>query len=336
MNVLNIFTNISVVILGGPIIFIMAIIFLAAFLFTITFVYGISILLLPIKGIQKLYEKIKKKNIDFDDFEKLIKKAGYAYDPVQDIFYSVINAWQRKFGYSRFYDEMAAHCSMIIDCEPFYFEYNGKNWLIEVWKGQYGMTTGCEIGIYSTSGPVVKLPGGFNATFYKCADDNELLYMSAILRKNGHVLFTRTDYHWWLTGFILGEFSEPEQLSVDISIRFEDIDMARAFVRAMKKAGYTYDEITVNGKTVSFTFDKPRTPQPVTRTPDIVRFHQKKNKLLCTLYQAITKDQLTMEEKINAIQQSNPQMITDILGMGKTRQIFKKREYKKMLKEQQI
>src|SRR5690554_2275110 len=130
MNVLNIFTNISVVILGGPIIFIMAIIFLAAFLFTITFVYGISILLLPIKGIQKLYEKIKKKNIDFDDFEKLIKKAGYAYDPVQDIFYSVINAWQRKFGYSRFYDEMAAHCSMIIDCEPFYFEYNGKNWLI--------------------------------------------------------------------------------------------------------------------------------------------------------------------------------------------------------------
>ena len=38
---------------------------------------------------------------------------------------------------------------MIIDCEPVRFYYGGKKWLIELWKGQYGMTTGCEIGVYT-------------------------------------------------------------------------------------------------------------------------------------------------------------------------------------------
>lgn len=335
MNVLNV-VAVNIAVLSGPFIYIMAAILLSTVLYSVVNIYGVSVFTIPVKSIIKACKKRKSsKIIDFKDFEKLIRKAGYAYDPVQDIFYSVIDAWQRKFGYSRFYDELAAHCSMIIDCEPFYFEYKGKNWLIEVWKGQYGMTTGCEIGIYSIDGPVIRLPGGFNATLYKCADDDELLYMSASLRKRGHVLFRRTDYHWWLTGFILGEFSEPEELSVDCSIRFPDREMTKAFAGAMKKAGYTSDEIKISGNSVSFVFDKPRTPQPVTRTPQIARFHQKKNKLLCDLYKEITDGYLTMDEKIKAIHQNNPQLFADILSMGKTRQIFKKRNYKKMLKEQQ-
>ena len=36
------------------------------------------------------------------------------------------------------------HSSAIIDCEPIYFSYGGKRWLIELWKGQYALTTGAE------------------------------------------------------------------------------------------------------------------------------------------------------------------------------------------------
>ncbi|HHW46582.1 MAG TPA: DUF4474 domain-containing protein [Clostridiales bacterium] len=327
---------VTVTVLSSQLIIILGSILLSAVIYSIANIYGISVFLAPIKKLIEAYKKRKNdKIISFEDFEKLIRKAGYAYDPVQDIFYSVINAWQRRFGYCRFYDEMATHCSMIIDCEPFYFEYKGKNWLIEVWKGQYGMTTGCEIGIYSTEGPIVKLPGGFNATLYKSAGDDEMLYMSAILRKNGHILFTRTDYHWWLTGFILGEFSEPEELSVDCSIYFPDEAMLDAFVDAMKKAGYKEDEIAVSELRVSFTFDKPRTPQPITRIPQIAKLHQRKNKILCDLYKEITKDCPTMEDKINAIHQNYPQLFADILSIGKTRNIYKKRKSKKLLKDQQ-
>ena len=40
---------------------------------------------------------------------------------------------------------------MIIDCEPICFMYGGKNWMIELWKGQYGLETGGEIGVYNAA-----------------------------------------------------------------------------------------------------------------------------------------------------------------------------------------
>lgn len=79
-----------------------------------------------------------------------IRAAGFEYDNEQDIFYSVIDAWQYDYGYCRLYDEFSAPLSMIFDCDPIYFEYNNKNWLIEFWKGQYGICTGFEVGVYAS------------------------------------------------------------------------------------------------------------------------------------------------------------------------------------------
>jgi len=44
------------------------------------------------------------------------------------------------------YDEAAAPLGMIVDCEPIHFEYKGKRWLIQFWKGQYDLPTGAEVG----------------------------------------------------------------------------------------------------------------------------------------------------------------------------------------------
>ena len=90
----------------------------------------------------------KKTEMEDEYLEEIIHNLGYGYDKWQDIFYSKLNGWQRDMGYCRLYDEVAAPMSMIIDCEPIYFEYDNKKWLIEFWKGQYGMTTGCEVGVY--------------------------------------------------------------------------------------------------------------------------------------------------------------------------------------------
>ena len=70
----------------------------------------------------------------------------------------------------------------------------------------------CEIGVYSTEGPDLNIPGVFNGTFYYCVDDEDLLEMSYTLYKKDKVLFRYHDIHWWLTGFSLGEFSEPSDL----------------------------------------------------------------------------------------------------------------------------
>jgi len=54
------------------------------------------------------------------------------------------------------------------------FNYDCKNYRIEFWKGQYGLTTGAEIGIYIQDGK----------DFYRAAKDTERLDMSFTLIKN--------------------------------------------------------------------------------------------------------------------------------------------------------
>jgi hypothetical protein len=60
-----------------------------------------------------------------------------------------MDALQRNFGYAYGYDFAALGMSFILDCEPIFFDYDGKHWMIELWKGQYGLESGCEIGVYT-------------------------------------------------------------------------------------------------------------------------------------------------------------------------------------------
>lgn len=260
--------------------------------------------------------------IDNDSLDEIIEDSGYLYDSEQDIYYSHMNPWQRKFGYCRIYDEASAPLGMIIDCEPIYFEYDGKRWLIEFWKGQYDLTTGCEIGIYTTEGPDLDIPGIFNGTFYNCASDSDRLLMSYSIKKNNEILFIREDKHWWLTGFKLGEFSKPSELTMDINITLKNWTMRNAFIKGLKNAGYSDNEIIQNGNTVSLKYSKPHVPQPFTRTKLTDGVIQWKNKKLCKKYHNITKNCESMPCKIEAIRKRAPKMFGLIFNMGKTKKIF--------------
>ena len=242
------------------------------------------------KGLQGTDMSVNKNEIDIgkEALDKGIEIAGYGYDSEQDIFYCNMDAWQRNMGYSRLYDEASAPLGMIVDCEPIYFEYGEKKWLIEFWKGQYDLCTGCEVGVYTTEEKELNTLGMSKDTFYNCASNEDRLKIRFSLLKNGEVLFLRNDKHWWLAGFKLGEFSEPSELTMDLYITLKNNTMCNAFVEALKNAGYSEKEITINGDTVHLVFDKPHTPQPFTRTTETDRITQKKNKLLCDSYKVIT------------------------------------------------
>jgi len=258
-----------------------------------------------------------------DELYEIIKSAGYSYDTEQDIFYSNLDSWQREMGYCRLYDEAAAPLNMIIDCEPIYFEYEGKRWMIEFWKGQYGMTTGGEIGVYTAEGPDLDIPGLFNGTFYNCASNTDLLYMAYSLVKNGKVLLTRNDKHWWLTGFKLGEFSEPSELTMYLTIALKNTVMRNAFIQGLKDAGYSEDEIFIDKTIVGLIFKEPRTPQPITRIAGTDWLIQRKNELLCNKYQEITAQYDRFPDKMKAIRKQAPEIYDTILnGIGKTKQLF--------------
>lgn len=255
--------------------------------------------------------------------DKGIEIAGYEYDQEQDIFVCHMNPWQRNMGYSRLYDEAMAPFGMIVDCEPIYFEYNRKIWLIELWKGQYDLNTGCEIGVYTADKPLINIPEVYKYMFYNCASDAERLTMSFTLKKNGKILFSRDERHWWLAGFKLGEYSEPSELVMNLNITFKDEIMRNAFLGGLINAGYSENEFIINGNTVGLTFDKPHTPQPITRIEDTDKVIQKKNKLLCDRYNDIANAYSSLTDKINGIKNQAPDIYAEIVDKATLRTHFR-------------
>lgn len=217
------------------------------------------------------------------ELARAVFMAGFLYDPTQDIIYTRKDAWQHAFGYCYGYDKFALAASFVIDCEPIFFRHGNKEWMIELWKGQYGLETGCEIGVYNrrddddgiemqaldaTIGRRDDGSGGIDTAhsrFYRCAEPDEYLRIALRLRRDGEVLFERgPERHWWLTGFKWGVLSPSDSLTVDVSIGFTDSGMRDAFVASLRQLGYA--NVRVSGASVQFVFDVPRTYQP--RTAD--------------------------------------------------------------------
>lgn len=84
-----------------------------------------------------------------NDTGRLTKIAGFSYDPQQKTLYSNMYGLQRFFGFGETIDYAADPVlSSSIYCDPIYFYHNGREYLLELWKGQYGIMTGVEVGLY--------------------------------------------------------------------------------------------------------------------------------------------------------------------------------------------
>ena len=257
-----------------------------------------------------------------ETLDRVLARLGYAYDADQAIFCSTMHAWQRNFGYCRLYDEAAPLLSMIIDCEPISFSYRGKRWLIQFWKGQYALTAGCEIGVYMTGEPDMDIPGVFSGPFYSAAGDADLLQLSFTLYRRGKILMSREAKHWWLTGFILGEFAEPGDLAMYITVTLKDETMRHAFVNGLIRAGYRAAELTVNGARVGLRFTAPRTEQPATRTPSTDWLIQRKNEMLCRIYRNMAGQGGTIADQLQAVKEQSPGLYDQALNIGKTALLY--------------
>lgn len=270
-----------------------------------------------------MYPIANTQSTKFVDINKDLKPFGFAYYPPQNMFYSVMNCWQRECGYCRLYDEGCAALSMIIDCEPIYFDYGGKKWLLEFWKGQYGMTTGCEIGLYNTTTSYLDIPSLFYGTFYEAITDEERIPMAFTLMKKGKLLFSRKDTHWWLTGFRLGEFSDPEDLVMYPQVTLKDTAMRDAFIGGLVDAGYKRSDIAYRDNTVGFVYDKPKSKQPYTRTPILEYMMQTNNKRNCYAYNEATKLIGDPLDKFAFVKEEAPKMYNKILNIRSSQEIFR-------------
>ena len=165
------------------------------------------------------------------------------------MIYGAVHCWQRALGFDRLYDLLANSIPLFnMSTRRFHFEAHGKEWMIQIWKGNYGLVTnGMEVGIYNR-------PKGSIGTFYNAAGDDELMEMSASLYHGNKLLFSRGPVmHWWMSVFQLSKvLYQPKDLTMTFSITFPDEELFSAFTAALDSHGahdvtYTTDGLTVNG-----------------------------------------------------------------------------------------
>ena len=192
---------------------------------------------------------------------------GYKYSIKDHVFYTAEDSWQRNFGFTEVYDKAAAFGTMTYNTIRVRFNYGGEDWMIQFWKGQYGlMFIGAEIGVYT------RPEGVSGSTFYNCADDEHKLWMTMDFyrqktgNKNKYThLFTRSrSKTWWCTGFIpgtlgLGLLNVPDEngtarLKVDTRIEFKDKTMAKAFIESLSKIDYIENNSALAGTKRAVTF----------------------------------------------------------------------------------
>lgn len=182
----------------------------------------------------------------------LIEPFGYCYDSSQDIITSHNQAWQREYGYSSLFDFAAPHFNMVFDWLPVYFDYRGRTWLIEFWKGQYGINTGAEIGVYYAD-RTLSVKERRHAHF-EAVSDEDMLHMAMCLSKGGSPIATVSRRTWWLTAFSMGCFSRPKDLFLNVSITFQSCEMLHCFLQALLEQNFPKHCIQVCNMQVHIQF----------------------------------------------------------------------------------
>lgn len=219
---------------------------------------------------------------------ELAEPFGYCYDMWQDVFTNTQDAWQKNFGYTDAFDKSAPFFNMIFDYQPVYFNYIGKTWLIEFWKGQYGINTGCETGIYHADKIIP--PDSRKTTIFSAAEESEYLPMTTELFYKGELLAQMSNSSWWQTIFLTGQFSEPYELSMRVVIRFPNWEMCDAFTDALAETGYEVESIHLCHCSPEISFCFGCSCRHVRCWKRIYRCYvQCKNKCFCRLYRFITR-----------------------------------------------
>ncbi len=175
-----------------------------------------------------------------------INLASYKYNPDGNFYYTDDKeCWQKNFGFNEVYDNFAPLTMMYYDTVRTTFEYGGKEWLIQLWKGQYGAVfVGGEVGVYTRS-------LGSIGTHFVCAYKEDWLYMETAFMWDEYetgeyrAVFNRDyDKYWWATGFVVGFPNGSlrqtlKEFRLVTHITFKDTEMANAFCQAFEKNGFT-------------------------------------------------------------------------------------------------
>lgn len=180
---------------------------------------------------------------------------------------------QRKFGFNGAYDWGSKFVNFYLSTIRVYFTYNDKDWLIELWKGEYAMATvGCEVGFYYRDHNQSLLDTlGPNNLLYKSVADEDAMEVSMKLwqyeKSTDATPVQKINYSkrncWWAAEFetgVLEKHRDQTTLVMMATIDFPTDKMMNLFLDALEEEGFkegtinsyhNYERYSVSGKTVT-------------------------------------------------------------------------------------
>jgi len=170
---------------------------------------------------------------------------GFYFDAGNGTTYTGHDVWQRNFGYTFLYD-------LICYCNPFFisfsterikFNYDDRQWMVQLWKGRYFITNGAEVAIYTRD----KYATG---TYYNCVSEEDEIPMSLKLQHGDDVFFEiPQNTSWWLSKFKINRTAYlPSKMTLTTSLEMKDTEMLSAFTASLdthSNLSYTVDGLNV-------------------------------------------------------------------------------------------
>jgi len=139
---------------------------------------------------------------------------------------------QRSLGYCKLYDDLLLQTRAVNAATVrLKFPYQGKDWMLQLWKGRYFTTSGGEIGLYHK-------PKNRLLAFYDTASSERIgMSFEVYVKETGQPLVVRpVENHWWMTGFALNRYVYlADRLTLKTEIVPADADMLRGLVSALDK-----------------------------------------------------------------------------------------------------
>lgn len=164
----------------------------------------------------------------------------YEYNADGDYYY--LNDENYDYSYNYFYDEVAPAAGLFIDQVQIPFEYDGRNWLIQLCKGQYGwILIGSDIAVMTAD----KTADGIE-DFSFVTGDNKLEIKLNCSRKtdNGFKQLFALDSatHCFANGYSKGQLIDCttplSELKSYAEISFKSEEMAILFANGLENAGF--------------------------------------------------------------------------------------------------
>jgi hypothetical protein len=182
-------------------------------------------------------------------------------------------AYQRTFGFNKYYDMGSMFVNFYLSTIRVYFTYDDKDWLIELWKGEYAMATvGCEVGFYYRNHNQTLLDTvGADWLLYKSVEDEDAMPVSMKLwqyeKSTDSTPVLKIDYGkrncWWAADFetgVLETHRDKTTLVMIATIDFPTTKMMELFTEQLDNKGFKEGSInsyhnverySVDGRTVT-------------------------------------------------------------------------------------